>query len=530
MIYAGVADAGAQHLFRSADGGETWTAIGGQRRAQLLPVKAAIDARRILYVAYSTGIGPNGIADGAVWKLDTRSDTWTDITPVRGAEAEGGYMGITVDRQRPGRIAVSTVNRWNHRDTVWLSDDGGDHWVSLRERSSRDLSAVPFLKFGDPEAAFGHWIAGLAFDPFDGGTLAYTTGVTIYRTGDALKSKLVWRPWVKGMEETVPLSLASPTGGAHLISGIGDIRGFVHDRLDASPAAAFPTPDFPNTNNVDYAGLAPNVVVRSASNYEADPDGVSLAWSGDGGHQWDKLKAPPVTVGSGAPAPIDTNGEAPITVSADGKTFVVSGPAMLATADRGRSWWKPKRLPQDARAIADKADASVWYAIDYLGGRIFVSHDGARSFAQVPARGLPADISDVRPRTRETPPYLIARPGTAGELWFLTGGRFYRSTDFGQSFSVMSSPDITFVAFGLGKAAPGSAFPAIYAFGVKPNFGGLWRSTDGGANWLRINDDAHQWGLRFRVITGDPRIFGRVYVGTDGRGIFYGDPDDRGGH
>lgn len=53
---------------------------------------------------------------------------------------------------------------------------------------------------------------------------------------------------------------------------------------------------------------------------------------------------------------------------------------------------------------------------------------------------------------------------------------------------------------------------------------GIYGSLDGGARWTRINDTAHQWGLRLRVISGDPRRFGRVYVGTDGRGIMYGDP------
>jgi hypothetical protein len=55
---------------------------------------------------------------------------------------------------------------------------------------------------------------------------------------------------------------------------------------------------------------------------------------------------------------------------------------------------------------------------------------------------------------------------------------------------------------------------------------GFFRSTDGGATWLRINDDQHQWGLVLHI-SGDPKIFGRVYVGTHGRGTFYGDPKPR---
>jgi xyloglucan-specific exo-beta-1,4-glucanase len=528
-IYAGVADPTEQHLFRSSDSGETWAAVAGGPSADMLPVKAAIGTDGTLYVDYCTGIGPNGVADGAVWKLGTRSGKWTGITPVHGEDSEGGYMGLSVDRARPGRVAVSTVDRWGHHDTVWLSNDAGAHWSSLREHSRQDFSAVPFLGFDKPESTFGGWISGLAFDPFDGGTLAYTTGGTVLRTADALKPELLWKPWVKGVEETVPLDLISPTAGAHLISGIGDVHGFVHDRLDVSPPQPLLNPNLAQTDNVDWAGLAPNVLVRSASGYVNDPEGVSLGWSGDGGHNWRDLIAPPVPIGSAPPARIDVDGQAPIGVSADGKTFVVSGPVLLATADRGRTWWKPRGLPQNVRAIAEKTDPRVWYAVDYSGGKIFVSRDSAHSFQQVPAKGLPADISDSRPYSRENQPAVLPRPGTAGELWLITGGHFYRSTDFARSFSAIIPKDpifrdMLFVTFGLGKAAPGSSFPAIYGFGIKPTFGGLYRSIDGGATWVRINDDAHQWGLRYRTITGDPRLFGRVYVGTDGRGIFYGDP------
>ena len=478
----------------------------------------------MLYVDYCTGIGPNGIAGGSVWKLDTRSGAWTDISPAKGGDAEGGYMGLSVDPQRTGRVATSTVDRWNHRDTVWLSNDGGAHWTSLRERSTRDFSTAPFLSVAPPDVAFGHWIAGLAFDPFDGGTLAYTTGDTVYRTEDALKSALTWKPWVNGIEETVPLSLASPTGGAQLISGIGDVHGFVHDSLDAAPPHWFRAPDFPNTNNVDYAGLAPNVVVRSASNYEPLPDGISLSWSEDGGHSWHELKAPPVKFEGEAEARIDTNGEAPITVSADGQTFIVSGPVLLATNDRGRSWWMPSGLPQDVRAIADKADTKVWYAVDYAG----------RQDVRQPRRStlLPAS-SGQRPAGR-----YLRRSSALARNAVVPG----REAGHGRrTVAAHRRPALSQHRFRGSVLRHDLARHHLCSLRTRQ---GRARRERTGALRLRSQADLrrtvaldrrrrdlapdqrreHQWGLRFRTLTGDPRTFGRVYVATDGRGILYGDP------
>ncbi|WP_079079418.1 hypothetical protein [Streptomyces sp. DSM 15324] len=50
------------------------------------------------------------------------------------------------------------------------------------------------------------------------------------------------------------------------------------------------------------------------------------------------------------------------------------------------------------------------------------------------------------------------------------------------------------------------------------------RSDDTAKTWVRINDDHHRWGRTGEVIVGDPRVCGRVYLATNGRGIQYGEP------
>ncbi|MEP7093217.1 MAG: hypothetical protein ABI793_04100, partial [Flavobacterium sp.] len=53
---------------------------------------------------------------------------------------------------------------------------------------------------------------------------------------------------------------------------------------------------------------------------------------------------------------------------------------------------------------------------------------------------------------------------------------------------------------------------------------GLFRSTDQGATWLRMNDDDHEFGGA-SLLVGDMNVDGRVYMGASGgRGLIYWDP------
>ncbi|MGK6319547.1 WD40/YVTN/BNR-like repeat-containing protein [Sphingomonas sp. DT-204] len=528
-LFVASADSGGTHLFRSDDGGVRWAPVAGGPTDDLLPVKGVVGRDGILTITWSDGIGPTGITRGGVWRYDPAVDRWADVTPERGAGAPpGGYMGVAVSARDPKVIAVSTVNRYKPIDTVWRSTDAGKHWDELWRRSERDVRAAPFLDL-DGKADFGHWIAGLAIDPFDDSHAAYVTGATLYATHDfGRRGTMLWRPWTRGIEQTAIITLVSPTGGAPLVSGFGDIAGFRHDDLTVSPPHVHRNPYLTNTNTLDYAGLAPAIMVRSGSTHSPIVPGPSLAWSADGGTSWTPLATPPSQPRAyGSPSPEQT-GDTAITVSADGTTFVVETDRPLLTADRGRTWQAIEGLPGRTRVTADKADARRFYASDFAANRMLRSDDGGRHFQAVRGEGLPADLSGARVTWREAQNPLAATPGRAGALWLKVGGDLYRSVDAGERWT-RTGIGLDCAYYGLGHAAPGSDLPAIYAIGRRNGLYAIWRSLDGGDRWQRINDDRHQWGLRFRVISGDPRRFGRVYIGTDGRGIVYGDPIGRKG-
>jgi len=512
-IWAGVADPGATHLYRSEDGGTSWTAVAGP--PALLAAKGVIDPRGVLWVGYGSGLGPSQVRTGALWRYGPDGQG-RDVTPPdwRASGSEGAFFGVAVTRSAPGTVAVSTIDRYAAGDTLWVSRDDGRSWDDVGPRSRRDVSASPFLLHEGKGADFGHWISGLAIDPFDPARIVYTTGATVYKT-DAFTpaAPIVWAPWVNGIEQTAIITLVSPTGGAPLISGFGDLAGFVHDDLDRSPKPSFTNPYLSNTNNIDFAGRAPNVLVRSGSLYLNRPRAASLGRSNDGGRSWSMIQVPPM----GNPARReDMNGDWPITVSADGATMVVATPVPQVSRDEGRSWTVPRGLPGRIRAVADKQDPRLFYAVDVDHGRLLVSRDAAASFTPVAGRGLPADLKPVGRQGREAQSALQVAIDRSGDLWIHAGDRLFHSTDGGASFAPASGA-LSVALYGLGPKA-------VFAVGTLEGVRGVWRSRDLGRTWSRIDDDAHRWGGRYRVISGDPRREGRVYLGTDGRGLFYGDP------
>ena len=119
---------------------------------------------------------------------------------------------------------------------------------------------------------------------------------------------------------------------------------------------------------------------------------------------------------------------------------------------------------------------------------------------------------------------LAATPGMKGDLW--VGSRnigLYHSTDGGASFTKLNNVGGA-DALGFGKAAPGKTFPALYLLGSIKQLHAYYHSDDAGQTWVRINDDQHRFGAPDRpLIIGDPRIYGRVYLTTGGRGVIYGD-------
>ena len=65
---------------------------------------------------------------------------------------------------------------------------------------------------------------------------------------------------------------------------------------------------------------------------------------------------------------------------------------------------------------------------------------------------------------------------------------------------------------------------AVYTSGKVAGQRGIFRSDDSGKSWLRVNDDKHQFASTGDAIAGDPRVYGRVYLSTNGLGIPYGEP------
>jgi xyloglucan-specific exo-beta-1,4-glucanase len=541
-LFVGAAQKKGPTVFQSDDAGATWIAVadqpmGGPADSLHIMPHHGVLRDSLLFIPYCNKGGPYDGNYGEIWKYNFVSKTWTDISPhsLEKDEAWGtatlqkespyfGYGGFAVDPQNPQIIMAASLNSWWPDAILFRSVDGGASWTKSFYWTSYPSAkfkysiktVFPWLNWGVTasnwpdvvQPKLGWMISGMAINPFNSNEMMYGTGATIYGTsnltnwGDTTKPLVEFKSVAEGIEECAVLSLAVPaTTGKNadvkLISGVGDIGGFTHLDLQSS-TQMFQTPRFGNTSSLDYAELAPDQVVRvgkaSPDKYETP---INLANSADGGKTWNKIYTLDSTYAGGT-----------VALSALGTSIVWA--AVDKTPCGGSiNGLKAVNLPKNAFVASDRVNDSAFYA---FADSVFYSGT-ASAFAASPQK-LPAKTCKLR-----------GVPGKQGHVWIPAGtGGLWFTNDGGKSFGRIDSAKVQSAdVVGFGKAAQDAAYPAIYITGKAAGKTGVFQSIDQGATWVRINDDAHQYGSIGYAITGDMRRYGIVFVATNGRGVVYHD-------
>ena len=509
-VYAGAYGDG---VYQSDDSGENWIRISGSPQ-KVFQMSITVDGA--LWVTCKPGKQKYGVAKYEAGK-------WLTFRP---SGKSTGYNALAVNPHQANEVMVATwwVKGPYSHENLYRTIDGGKQWTQVKWAVSH---TQPWLPDGD----FNLGIASIAFDPISSQKVWLTNGYSFCMTEDINQQPVQWSLLNKNIENTVVFDLAEMENG-QLLSAIADISGFRHDNgLDAYPSSMLIDGDKGLAKAINTYSLArtksssPQKLVRVVSQFKGLFSGVMA--STDQGATWSSIKktiAIPF-VGKGYPfhvtiAPSDPN------------NLVITRLGAIAqyTCNGGRSWHNAKGLPKGldnpgapftiyARPLcADGAmDGTFYY---YQSGIIYRSQDGGKSF-DVANSSLP-----VKPPTGFYSLQSVA--GRSNEIWLnLDAKGLFHSIDGGTTWSG-NDQVISARLFTIGKAVSGSNIPTLYLYGtIEDGVDAIFSSTDNGASWMNIQDPDIPIGNNPVVMEASPLTFGLVYIGTAGRGIYYGYPSNK---
>lgn len=507
-IFVGVSRSGSANIYKSEDGGASFTAVtNASLPSTFMPQRAVLDGAGNLYVTYGDGAGPHGhwavpepFTNGGVWKYNIAGNTWTNVTPNDPDDATKKFAkpfgGISVDPNNSQRIICSTTNTYYlqedaYGDRFFLSTDGGATWTDLVKRGfDLDPNGITWVAGHSI-----HWAGSIEFDPNDSKKVWVTSGNGVFVNSDIDATLGVWKFTVKGLEEVVPVGLVSIPSGP-VVSVILDYDGFRH--TDIKNYSPIHTPRIGSTTGLSFANANTNKLLRV---------GVKIQYSLDQGVSW--TECPTIKKEKGQVC-ISQNGTTEIFMHSPADTTV-----SFRSVDRGANWSAISGLSiNNARIVADGSNSNTFYAYNPSNGGLYRSAgNNGSSFSQIAT--IATNGSQL----------IRAIPGREGHLWMaMFSGGLIRSTNGGSNFSTISN--VTYCgAVGYGKEVSAGAYPTIYIWGTVNGVLGVYRSTNEGASWIRVNDDQHEYGgpANGQFVMGDANVYGRVYMSTAGRGIVYGE-------
>lgn len=444
IMWAGTYGAG---IFKSGDGGVTWSATG---KGLTWPnvYKLAIDPKKTSTVYAIVVAGRPGFAGNQVFRTQDSGATWTQLT-IAVPPVENVYYDI-----QPHPKAAGIVDILTYEGIYRSSDDGATFAPQYGGIPANSLQR------------------SFAVDPSDAQVLYLLGRYTVYKSIDGGSN---WTERNSGL----------PTGGAgaaleYLAIDPQSPQTLYLSTLNAG-SGFFKSTDGAlswldtGSSPRSYNG-GDSLVIDSAGGIYSLYDINGVYKSGDGGKSWSRLSTPyGEGVRSLAVHPTDAK-----------RLFVGwNFQGLMSSRDGGASWAKAdtgiSNLSVYAAAFAPSQPDTVYVGLEY--GGVYKSKDGGKSFTAT--GGLPVSLAITALVVHPADPQIVYAGASKSRLWYTVGTypkeRLWKSIDGGTTWYALDlgpgTDDAEFSQIAIVPSNP----KTLYAIGTQ-----TYRSTTDGVGFTKL--------------------------------------------
>ena len=497
-------------VYETTNAGASWSILsGGPGSVQY----ATISSTGVYYA-----VGDN---DSDLWSY--ANGTWKELLT-------GQIDAVAINPSNPNEIVVA-----NGTDQLNESLNGGTSWEGWTTNATLGQGDTPWLSVTAPYLS----ASALAFNPLEPNELL-ATGQNDFWTTTVPQTitsttPIVWTSQGVGIEQLVANEIIVPPGGDPVVASWD--RGFFYISNAQDVASTFGPVDSSAISagwSINYASSDPSFLVEISDGSYVDSTTELSGYSTNGGQTWTPFPTDPPGVGTGGAYTGPWAGS----IAASTPENILWAPANnnqpYYTLNGGETW-NPVVLPgvsswanfqgawysNDQDVTADRVLPNTFYLVADRYG-VYVTTNGGTTWTLASAASSTTGLFYWSGGNES----IQSVPGEAGNLFYSPGieaqpnDGFYQSSNGGVTWNAVANVNAV-DAFGFGAAAPGQSYPAIYIAGWVNNVYGIWQSINDAQSWTLLGTYPNGDLDLVKTISGNPNVYGQVYVGFAGSGYAY---------